>query len=271
MIDIGANLSNQQFKNDVKNVLVQAKNNAVNTIILTSTDLNTYFSNLELIKNYSDILNLATTLGLHPHHADDYKKFFKDFDNLVKNSHVISLGEFGLDYFRMLSSKENQLITMNLFMEKAGQLDLPLFMHERDAKDDFISILKSHPLKNKKIVHCFTGNKETVKSYLDLDCYIGVTGWVTEEKRGKDLREALAYVPLDKLMIETDCPYLTPKNMIEKVRRNEPSFLIFVAMQIAIIKKVQVEEVIDKTILNSLDFFKLTHYNDNITQKMKLK
>ena len=271
MIDIGANLSNQQFKDDVKDVLIQAGKSSVDTIILTSTDLKTYFSNIELIKNYSDISNLATTLGLHPHNADDYKNFFKDFDNLVKNVHVVSLGEFGLDYFRMISSKENQLITMNLFMEKSKQIDLPLFMHEREAKDDFISILKSHPVENKKIVHCFTGNKETVKAYLDLDCYIGITGWVTEDKRGKDLRESLAYVPLDKLMIETDCPYLTPRNMNKQVRRNEPAFLLFVAMKIAEIKKLQVEEVIRQTVSNSLDFFKLSDYNRDITQKMKLK
>ena len=270
MIDIGPNLSNQQFRDDIETVLHNSVKHGVDTLILTTTDLQTYNKNIQIIEKYSHICNMATTLGLHPNHADHYKNFFLKFDDLIKNSNVISIGEFGLDYFRMISSKENQLTTMNLFLDKAAQYALPLFMHEREAKDDFISVLKSHTLSNKKIVHCFTGNKETLKKYLDLDCYIGITGWVTEEKRGKDLREAVAYIPMDRLMIETDCPYLTPKNMPVKTYRNEPQFLKFVARKVAELKHLPVEQVIEQTVSNSLDFFQLSKNNANINSKKKI-
>jgi TatD DNase family protein len=270
MIDIGPNLSNQQFRDDIEAVLRASTKNNVETLILTSTDFQTYHKNLEIIEKYGDICNMSTTLGLHPHHADKYKNFFLKFDEFIKNPKVISIGEFGLDYFRMISTKENQLTAMNLFLDKAAQYPLPLFMHEREAKDDFISILKSHQLTNKKIVHCFTGNKETLKIYLDLGCYIGITGWVTEEKRGKDLRDAVPYIPMDRLMIETDCPYLTPKNMPSKTYRNEPQFLKFVAMKIAELKNIPLQEVIEQTVSNSLDFFQLPKNNATINSKKKI-
>ena len=269
MIDIGPNLSNQQFRDDIEAVLKASVKNNVDTLILTATDVHTYSKNIQIMEKYGHICNMSTTLGLHPHHADNYKSFFSSFDELIKNPKVISIGEFGLDYFRMISSKENQLTTMNLFLEKAAQYPLPLFMHEREARDDFISTLRSHQLSNKKIVHCFTGNKETLKKYLDLDCYIGITGWVTEEKRGKELREAIPYIPMDKLMIETDCPYLTPKNIPTKTYRNEPQFLKFVAMKIAELKKTTLQEVIEQTVCNSVNFFQLSKNNATINSENK--
>lgn len=270
MIDIGPNLSNQQFKDDIETVLLASVKNNVDNLILTSTDTQTYYRNIEIIEKYGHICNMSTTLGLHPHHADKYKSFFTKFDDLIKNPKVISIGEFGLDYFRMISSKENQLAAMNLFLEKASNYSLPLFMHEREAKDDFISILKSHSITNKKIVHCFTGNKDTLKKYLDLDCYIGITGWVTEAKRGKELQEAIPYIPMDRLMIETDCPYLTPKNMPSKTYRNEPQFLKFVAIKIAQLKNMPLQDVINQTVSNSEDFFQLSQNNANINSKKKI-
>lgn len=270
MIDIGANLSNQQFKHDIAQVINQSIQSKLTHIVLTSTDIKTYWDNLNIIKKYNHLLPLSTTIGLHPHHADHYQEFFKTFDTLIQNPHVVSIGEFGLDYFRMLASKENQLLTMNLFMEKAKSHPLPLFMHERDASEDFVAVLKSHEHRNKKIVHCFTGNQDTVRKYLDLDCYIGITGWITEEKRGALLRDALQFIPLDKIMIETDSPYLTPKNMPTTIRRNEPSFLIYVATKIAELKKVTVEKVLAQTTHNAIDFFNLAAYNKSIANKIKI-
>ncbi len=257
MIDIGANLSHEQFKSDIKSVLISAKNNHLSSIILTSTDNKTYSKNIEIIKSYSSIIDLKTTAGLHPHHANEYVDFFKTFDEKLNNPNVCAIGEFGLDYFRMISSRENQVKAFEIFLEKAKSSLLPLFMHEREASLDFLSILNNAQLKNKKIVHCFTGAPEVMQKYIDADCYIGITGWCTDLKRGGELREAIKNLPLNRLMIETDCPYLAPKNIPKKTYRNEPQFLLFIAMEIAQLKGISVEEVIEHSTKNALNFFEL--------------
>ena len=268
MIDIGANLSNEQFRNDMENIISNAKKSGLTDIILTSTDLKSFYKNADIINKYQHIISLYSTIGLHPHYANSHKDFFAKFESLMNNK-IISIGEFGLDYFRMLSSKENQIECMNLFLEKEKIYNLPLFMHERNAQDDFISLLKNQPVKNKKVVHCFTGNTQSLKKYLELDCFIGITGWFTDTKRGIDLKEAINYIPLDKLMIETDCPYLSPKNKNPYVHRNEPSFLIDIARGISDIKKIPLEQILEFTKNNSIDFFSLTPYNE-INKKKKI-
>lgn len=257
MIDIGANLSNEQFNKDIEAVLKSAQNNHLNSIILTSTDNKTYFKNIEIIEKYSSIINLKTTAGLHPHNANGYLEYFKTFDEKLKNPNVCAIGEFGLDYFRMLSTKENQTKAFEMFLDKAKSSLLPLFMHERQSHGDFLSILKNAKLLNKKIVHCFTDGQEQMHNYLNEDCYIGITGWCTDMKRGEELRKAIKTLPLNRLMIETDCPYLTPKNMPKKAFRNEPQFLFFIATEIAKIKNLSVEEVISESTKNAVDFFQL--------------
>lgn len=269
MIDIGANLSNRQFDYDLKEVFERALRQNVSHIVLTATDLKTFFRNKKIIKDFGHIIPLYNTLGLHPHHASQYKDFFIQFDKLMQSEKIISIGEFGLDYFRMISPKQDQLNAMNIFMDKAKNYSQPLFLHERDAAADFISILKNHSVENKKVVHCFTGNTVNLKKYLDLGCYIGITGWCTERKRGFDVRKAIEFIPLDKLMIETDAPYLTPRNMKEDIKRNEPSFLYWVAKEISILKKVPISSVIEFSYKNSMDFFNLSPYNNIKVDKIK--
>jgi len=268
MIDIGANLSNSQFSNDIREVLHSSVRAGLTDIILTSTDIRTYQINHNIIAQHSDVIRLYNTLGLHPHHADNYQVFFKHFDTLIKDPSIISIGELGLDYFRMIASKANQIKTMEIFLEKAKDSMLPLFLHERDAHEDFCFLLHNQSLDNKKVVHCFTGNTNALKRYLDMGCYIGITGWITEEKRGKDLRAALAYLPLDRLMVETDAPYLTPKNIPQKTYRNEPQFLEFVIQKICELKKLSPEVLKKHTYDNTVDFFNLKSYNN--TNKLKV-
>lgn len=267
MIDIGANLSNEQFKNDIENIILNAKQSGLTDIILTSTDLKSFHKNVDIINKYQHIIPLHNTLGLHPHNADKHIDFFSKFDSLI-NDKIVSIGEFGLDYFRMLSTKENQIQCMNLFLEKEKKYNLPLFMHERDAQNDFISLLKNQKVKNKKIVHCFTGDTKSLKKYLEIDCFIGITAWFTDTKRGIDLKEAISYIPLDKLMIETDCPYLSPKNKTPYINRNEPSFLIHIAKGISDIKKIPLDKILETTKNNTMEFFSLIPYNE-INKKRK--
>lgn len=254
MFDIGPNLCSKQFDHDVEKVLYDAKKEEVNHMLLTSTDHFSFLKNIDIIKQYHDIVNMKTTYGLHPHNAKHYINFFKSFDKHVIHSEVKAIGEFGLDYFRNISSREEQIIAMNLFLEKAAKHPhLPLFLHEREAFNDFYDLIKN--TKSKGVVHCFTGSLNNVKKYLDLGLFIGITGWISDSRRNDDLINAVKYIPLDRLMIETDAPYLAPKNIIKNIRRNEPKYLSHVAISIAELKKVSTTTIIEKTTENALELF----------------
>lgn len=269
MIDIGPNLSNERFDNDLQEVILRSKAANVCGLILTSTDLPTYYKNQSIIDKFNNDTHIYTTYGLHPHKAMHSQEIFENAHLHLSNPTVVAIGEFGLDYFRMLNPKEMQLDVMEKFVILAKDFPhLPLFLHEREAFSDFYSVLKN--VSNKKVVHCFTGNKNELKHYLDLGCYIGITGWISDKRRNSDLVDALSYLPLDRLMIETDCPYLTPKNMPTKQYRNEPAFLPYVAQSIAEILNLDPALIIEQTTKNSLDFFNINSYNNKKTLLRKL-
>lgn len=254
MFDIGPNLCNKQFDDDLETVLLNAKKEEVNHLLLTSTDHFSFLKNIDIISKYNHIVSLKTTYGLHPHNAKHYVNFFKNFEKHISNIEVKAIGEFGLDYFRMISSREDQLKAMELFLFKAAKYPhLPLFLHERDSFEDFYSLIKT--TQSKGVVHCFTGSLDNVKKYLDLGLYIGITGWISDSRRNDDLLNAVKYIPLDRLMIETDCPYLAPKNVIKNIRRNEPQYLSHVALSVAKLKNIPVSTIIEKTTQNALDLF----------------
>jgi TatD DNase family protein len=227
MIDIGANLSNSKFKDEnIYDLLDKSYSSGITEIILTSTDEKSYYENIKIIEQNKTKINLYTTLGLHPHYANLFDSLEKFFNGNLKNNKVIAIGEFGLDYYRMLSDKKIQIKAMEYFLSKSLEINKPLFLHERDAFKDFYSLIKNN--NKDKVVHCFSGSKKVLEKYLDLGCYIGVTGWITDCKRNHDILDCLKYIPLDKLMIETDAPYLTPKNMSIKSKINKPEFLFYV-------------------------------------------
>lgn len=266
MIDIGANLSHEQFKDDLPHVLDKAFKSNLDGIILTSTDLNSFERNIDIIKKYNQY-NLYTTIGLHPHNAKDFANFRNKFLDALQSEnlkHIVSIGEFGLDYYRMKSSKEEQLNVVQEILNVAKNTILPLFLHERGAFSDFSQILKSYQGENKKVVHCFTGNKEQLKTYLDLDCYIGITGWITDKNRNKDLLEAIKYIPIDKIMIETDCPYLCPKNMPLTHRRNEPAYLYYICTYLATIYAKNCSQIVHNLNHNTTNFFGINLTNINL-------
>jgi TatD DNase family protein len=167
---------------------------------------------------------------------------------------AICLGEMGLDFNRNFSSKEEQIFCFESQLSLVNSISKPLFLHQRDAHEEFLSILDNHKFTQKLIVHCFTGNISELEDYLKRDFYIGITGWVCDLKRGKELRECINHIPQDKLLIETDSPYLSPR---KKIRRNEPKFLIDVAEEIARLRKETRESIINSSYENSLDFFNL--------------
>ena len=198
------------------------------------------------------------TAGIHPHNADSAKK--EDFELIEKiaseNDKIVAIGECGLDFDRMFSTKENQIRCLEKHIVLAEKLNMPLFLHERSASADFVRRFKNHPdICGKSVVHCFTGDKDTLKKYLDMGFNIGITGWICDDRRGRELREAVKLIPLDRVMIETDAPYLTPKNVQGLDRTNVPQNVCYVAKELAKHMKVSEEDLIQNARINTERFF----------------
>lgn len=252
MFDIGANLTSSHFSDDLDSVLDESFEAGVKKICITS-------SNLQDVRNAKKITernkNLYYSVGFHPHNAKDFKiEFLKDMSIYLDDPKAICLGEMGLDFNRNFSSREEQILCFESQLSLANSINKPLFLHQRDAHKEFLSILDNYKFNQKLIVHCFTGNLSELEDYLKRDFYIGITGWVCDLKRGLDLRECIKHIPQDKLLIETDSPYLSPR---KKIRRNEPKFLIDVAEEVARLRKQTKESIVKSSYENSLNFFNL--------------
>ena len=252
MFDIGANLTSSHFSDDLDSVLDESFEAGVKKICITS-------SNLQDVRNAKKITernkNLYYSVGFHPHNAKDFKiEFLKDMSIYLDDPKAICLGEMGLDFNRNFSSKEEQILCFESQLSLANSINKPLFLHQRDAHEEFLSILDNYKFNQKLIVHCFTGNLSELEDYLKRDFYIGITGWVCDLKRGLDLRECINHIPQEKLLIETDSPYLSPR---KKIRRNEPKFLIDVAEEVARLRQQTKESIVKSSYENSLNFFNL--------------
>lgn len=261
LVDIGVNLANHQFFDDYRQVIQRAYEHNVRHLILTTTDSSYFIKNLSLIKEDFPI-KLHTTWGLHPHNAQKLNSFKNETLSLFKeNTHQVkAIGEFGLDFFRMISSAKEQETAMHYFLDIGKAYpQLPFFLHERQAIEQFCGIYKEHTseLSNSAVIHCFTGNKTQLKTYLDLGFHVGITGWICDERRGSELQDALKYIPNNKLMIETDSPYLKPRIIKNKTIRNEPAFLHHILKQVCEIKGMHIEELGEIIYNNSIQFFKL--------------
>jgi TatD DNase family protein len=253
--DIGLNLFCKQFKNPEK-ILENATANDV-ACILTGTSTRANIQIAEFILNREFVYGTA---GIHPHNADSVRK--EDFDLIeeliTSNPKIVAVGECGLDYDRMYSARENQILCLEKHINLAEKLNKPLFLHERSATEDFIKRFKNHKeLCEKSVVHCFTGNKNTLDNYLKLGFSIGITGWICDERRGKDLREAVKWIPLDRILIETDAPYLTPKNIDGLPNINVPENIIYVVKELAKHMNVNEEELIQRAKENTERIFTL--------------
>lgn len=259
MIDIGVNLLNKQFRNDKEQVIERAKAAGVSHIILTGTSMTNSEASLKYASKHPKFL--TTTAGVHPHNAKEVTvNDVKNLEALLRQEQVVAVGECGLDYDRNFSTPEVQREVFRMHLDLARKVGKPLFLHERDAVEDFVLIMREYPdLIEKSIVHCFTGNSETMQRYLDMGFMIGITGWICDDKRVQDLQEAIRIAPLERICIETDAPFLLPKTIQPKPasRRNEPSNLSYIAEKIAVCKGVTKQEVIEQTMKNAIQFFGL--------------
>lgn len=259
MIDIGLNLTEDQFEGRERDVLDRALEAGVRQMILTGGSVAGSERALLMAKKHPGVL--YATAGIHPHDAKTFTQASADtLRRLYADPQVVAVGECGLDFDRNYSDPADQYTAFEAQLSLAEENDLPIFLHERAAHQQFIDVMKAHPsLIDRAVVHCFTGDKAQLKAYLDLGFHIGVTGWVCDPKRGGDLREALQYMPLDRLMIETDAPYLIPKNLKPKPksRTNEPMYLPHIGREIAQIMQVEEQRFFDTVAKNTEAFFKL--------------
>jgi TatD DNase family protein len=259
LIDIGANLGHDSFDADRGEVLERAAANGVTRLIVTGTSVTASVQALALCERHPGVL--FATAGVHPHHAGEFDEHSRAaLERLLKSRAAVAVGECGLDFFRDLAPRAAQRAAFRSQLELAAEMRKPVFLHERDAHDELVAILGPlRPSLVGGVAHCFTGGPAELAAYLDLGLYIGVTGWLCDERRGMALREALPKIPLDRLLLETDAPYLLPRDLKPppKSRRNEPAFLPHVAQRVAATMGVDVETVAQASSANAERLFGL--------------
>lgn len=247
LIDIGLNLMHPSFKKDRTEIIANAKKEGISKFIITGTSVNSSEIALNYANKKENKGTLFSTAGVHPHDAKTCDNHTIDkLKEFSKEESVVAIGECGLDYNRNFSKPEIQRKWFEEQVKLAEELNMPLFLHEREAHEDLTNILKKYPkIAEKSVIHCFTGTKEEAENYLKLGCYIGVTGWICDERRGQSLQEAVTIIPPEKMMIETDAPFLIPRNFDKKPKthRNEPKYLKQVLKTIANFKNMDSEEL----------------------------
>ena len=250
--DIGVNLFCRQFSKPEK-VLADALEAGVGCI-LTGSDMRENEKVHHFVQNH----NAWGTAGIHPHNADSARKedFSRMEEILAENYKILAVGECGLDFDRMFSERENQIRCLEKHIELAERMEKPMFLHERDAARDFVSVFKQHPkICRRAVVHCFTGDRATLETYLEMGFYIGITGWICDDRRADALREAVSVLPLERVMLETDAPYLTPRNVSGIGRINFPQNIRYVAETLAKYMHVPEEELLRHARENTETFF----------------
>lgn len=260
LIDIGANLSHQSFAHDFDEVINSATCAGLSRIIVTGTDLESSRAALKLSKDRSELF--SATAGFHPHVASTCSDAdLQEIRQLASQPEVVAIGETGLDFNRNYSAQKDQLAIFEQHLLLAVDLQKPLFLHQRDAHDDFIRLLRKYrPDLVGGVVHCFTDSEAALMDYLELDMHIGITGWLCDERRGQELQGLVAKIPPHRLLMETDAPYLLPRTLKPKpkTRRNEPRHLVEVLKALADHTGRDQEAIARETTANALKLFKFS-------------
>lgn len=255
LVDIGANLTHASFREDLDAVLERARRAGVGAIIVTGTSVEESRRAAELAAAH----DLYATAGVHPHHARECDAgTIPALRAIAALPKVVALGECGLDYNRNYSPHPDQEKWFVAQLELAAELGKPLFLHSRDAHPRFAEILRHHRV-GKAVAHCFTGEAAELRAYLELGLYVGITGWICDERRGRQLLELVKDIPQDRLLLETDAPYLTPRDLHPqpKARRNEPAFLPHIARAVARARGESVEALAEAAARNARALFGL--------------
>jgi TatD DNase family protein len=265
LVDIGANLTHESFAQDLGAVLERAAGAGVAQLLVTGADRDSSQRACALAAAHPG--RLYATAGVHPHHAAGYGPSARDaLVELAAHPQVVAVGECGLDYFRDFSPRPAQRAAFLAQLEIAVAARKPVFLHQRDAHADFVAILEDYaPRLVGGVAHCFTGGPAELERYLALGLAVGVTGWVCDDRRGSALRAAVPRIPADRLMIETDAPYLLPRDLVPppKSRRNEPAYLAHVARAVAALRGERFEDLAASTTRNAQRLFGLAAVTDS--------
>jgi TatD DNase family protein len=262
MIDTHAHIDFKEFDSDREEVIKRFFDGGGEKIINVGCDLKSSERSHKLAENNK---NVFASVGIHPHDADTVdKQSLKKIEELIQHYKVIAVGEIGLDYFRNLSPQEKQIEAFKLQLELAENHKMPIIIHCRDAYNDLLDILKGYKTSNwKGVVHCFAASWKIAKEFLDLGFYIGFTGIITYYKDQPEsefdgepeIYKAIKNTPLNKILIETDCPYISP--VPHRGNRNEPLFVKYIAEKIAHIKNISFEKIKKTTSKNAINLFRI--------------
>lgn len=257
LIDVGANLTHESFSDDLTAVLQRAADAGVRRLLVTGTTVAGSAAAVELARLHPGVL--WATAGVHPHCAADFDTAAEDrLRALLREPLVVAAGECGLDYFRDFAPRAAQRETFARQLELAVASNRPLFLHQRDAHDDFLAMLKEQGTRLPAgVAHCFTNGPDEMADYLDIGLHIGITGWICDERRSAELRASVALLPLDRVVVETDSPYLLPRTIrpAPRSRRNEPAWLPEVVRTLAGIMGRSPETVAEATTRNAERLF----------------
>jgi TatD DNase family protein len=250
------------FDHDRDAVIARADSAGVKKLIITGSDIESSARAAAFVRGTAN-LNCKTTAGVHPHNAKDWnEKTLARLEELAAlfGGDIRAIGECGLDYNRNFSPQDAQRKCFEDQLKLAVKIGKPVFLHERDAFVDFFSILKQYRTGLPgAVVHCFTGGMQELETYLSIDCYIGITGWICDERRGGHLVPLLKHIPPNRLLLETDAPYLLPRSLPRSVRgksgRNEPCFLPHIAASVAGILGKTPEQIAMETSANAERFY----------------
>ena len=259
LVDIGCNLAHDSFDDDREAVIEAARAGGVCQIVVTGASEDGSLKAAALARTRPGIL--FATAGIHPHLAREFNAEAESvLAELHRGEEVVAVGECGLDYFRDFSPRPDQRRAFERQLELAATCGKPVFLHQRDAHEDFVAILREfRPHLARAVVHCFTDTRSAMLDYLELGCHIGITGWICDERRGQHLKDFVNEIPSDRLMIETDAPYLKPRNLRPKARthRNEPKWLPWIAGTVAACRGVTPPELAAQTTACARAFFAL--------------
>ena len=254
LFDSHCHLDDRSFSTDVESTVENARQSGVENIMTVGVDWKSSRRAVDLARAHKGVY---ASVGVHPHDAQSCSDdVITRLRRLAEKREVRAWGETGLDFNRMYSPQEEQEKWFVRQVIVADRLGLPLIFHERDSRGRFLELLSQHPNpKRKGDVHCFSGNEDELSAYLDMGFCIGVTGIVTIKTRGARLRELVPRIPLDRLLIETDAPYLTPAPQKNKTRRNEPAFVKSVLLKLAAVRQENPEFLADATTANARRLF----------------
>ncbi|MDR5781285.1 TatD family hydrolase [Caballeronia sp. LZ065] len=258
LVDISVNFHSKQLTGLATEIIERAKNANVGAVLATGTSLESSRSALVLAHQHPDYL--FSTAGVHPHSADDWNDSIREeLLAILADPACVAVGETGLDYHRNFSTPANQRRAFADQLGMAADIRKPLFLHCRDAFDDFYAMLKDSVAGGVHgVAHCFTGGPDEAMAFVELGLDIGVTGWVTDLSRGQALREAVKFIPMDRLHLETDAPYLGPKNAKKRRPYNEPANLAWIARAVAELRDIDEVAVMQACTSNSIRLFKLS-------------